>query len=147
MAGVQVFSVCDRPDLVGRLGEVGNDWPAFLLEDPVAKRGYGSVMDLFPDLQLAAMEDDRVVARMHVVPIAWAGAAALPDRGWDWAVESAVDHPTRDRSAVSLIEARVDPAQRGRGLSTQLLAAARSVFAGPGHQRPCWPGPAYRQSA
>jgi len=65
------------------------------------------------------------VARLHAVPIVWPGAADLSLRGWDWALESSTDTPTSDRSAVSLIEARVAVSHRGRGLSAVLLRAAR----------------------
>ena len=126
MASVEIVSVGERPELAERLRDVGNDWPLYMLEDPVSKSRYSSAIDLYPDLQL--VEDDHAIAVVHAVPIAWPETAELPDPGWDWALESAVDHPTDDRSAVSLLEARVDPARRGSGLSSQLLAAARTVF-------------------
>lgn len=132
MTSMQFFSLAERPDLVERFWEVGSDWPAFMLEDPVSANRYKPAVELFPDLHLLALENDHAIARVHAVPIRWPGADELPDRGWDWALESAVDHPTNDRSAVSLIEARVAPHRRGRGLSGQLLAAARDAFRGLG---------------
>ncbi len=125
---MQIFSLAERPDLAARFWDVESDWPAFMLQDPVSATRYKPAIELFPDLHLLALEDDQVIARVHAVPIRWPGADELPDRGWDWALESAVDHPTDDRSAVSLIEARVAPPQRGRGLSAPLLAAARDIF-------------------
>ncbi len=99
-----------------------------MLKDPVARTRYQLATELFPDLHLLALEDDQAIARVHAVPIPWPGADELPDRGWDWALESAVDNPTGDRSAVSLIEARIAPHLRGRGHSAPLLAAARNTF-------------------
>jgi len=128
MTAMQIFSLAERPDLAERLWDVGSDWPTFMLQDPVSATRYEPAIKLFPDLHLLALEDDHVIARVHAVPIRWPGADELPDRGWDWALESAVDHPTDDRSAVSLIEARVAPSERGRGLSAQLLTAARDAF-------------------
>jgi len=107
---MDTYSLAERPDLVDQFWGVGGDWPTFMLKDPVARTPYELATELFPDLHLLALEDDQVIARVHAVPIPWPGADELPDRGWDWALESAVDNPTGDRSAVSLIEARNRPA-------------------------------------
>lgn len=128
MTRMHTYSLAERPDLVDQFWDVRSDWPVFMLKDPVAATHYEPAVELFPDLHLVALEDDQVIARIHAVPIRWPGADNLPDRGWDWALESAVDNPRDDRSAVSLIEARVAPHQRGRGLSAPLLSAARDAF-------------------
>lgn len=91
---MQIHSLAERPDLVERFWDVEGDWPTFMLHDPVAANRYKPAVELFPDLHLLALEDGAVVARIHAVPICWPGADQLPDRGWDWALESAVDRPT-----------------------------------------------------
>jgi len=122
---LDVFSLAERPDLVAGFWSVPGDWPAFMLQSPVAARCYDRAVELFPDLHLVLLQGQDVVARLHAVPIVWPGAADLSLRGWDWALESSTDTPTSDRSAVSLIEARVAVSHRGRGLSAVLLRAAR----------------------
>lgn len=107
---MDTYSLAERPDLVDQFWGVGGDWPTFMLKNPVARTRYELATELFPGLHLLALEDDQVIARVHAVPIPWPGADELPDRGWDWALEPAVDNPTGDRSAVSLIEARNRPA-------------------------------------
>jgi len=52
MASVEILSVGERPELAERLRNVGNDWPLFMLEDPVSKSRYSSAIDFYPDLQL-----------------------------------------------------------------------------------------------
>lgn len=73
------------------------------------------------------------MARLHAVPIAWPGLDGLPARGWDWAMQTserrALTGDDGDRSAVSLIEARIAPDRRGEGLSAPLVAEARRRFA------------------
>jgi len=125
---LDVFSLAERPDLVAGFWSVPGDWPAFMLQSPVAARCYDRAVELFPDLHLVLLQGQDVVARLHAVPIVWPGAADLSLRGWDWALESSTDTPTSDRSAVSLIEARVAVSHRGRGLSAVLLRAARDKF-------------------
>ncbi len=126
---LELHSLADRPDLLDPGWEVDGGWPAFMLEDPVAAPRYVPAMHLYPDLHLVGLLDDRPVARVHAVPIAWHGADTLPDRGWDWALGEAVDHPRQDRAAVSLIEIRVDPSVRGRGLSHRLVEVVRRRLA------------------
>lgn len=132
MTRLDVFSLAERPDLVERMWSVPGGWPTFMLKSPVSATRYARATELFPDLHLLALEGEEIVARVHAVPIRWPGIGALPSRGWDWALESAVDDPVDDRSAVSLIEARVSLVHRGRGLSRLLLQAARDRFRGSG---------------
>jgi len=129
---LEVHSLADRPDLLDRGWEVDGGWPAFMLEDPVAAPRYVPAMRLYPELHFVGLVDDRPVARVHAVPIAWPGADSLPDRGWDWALGDAVDSPTQDRAAVSLIEIRVDLSMRGLGLSHRLVDVVRRRLAAHG---------------
>lgn len=125
---MRYYSLAERPDLVEAFWSIENDWPVFMGQDPVAATRYNRAVELFPDLHLVAMDGSKIVARVHAVPINWPGASQLPDRGWDWALESGVDHPPPSRSAVSLIEARIAPQYRGQRLSQPILAATRQAF-------------------
>lgn len=131
-SSLEVHSLADRPDLFERGWEVDGGWPRFMEEDPVAAPRYVPAMRLYPDLHLVGLVDDRPVARVHAVPIDWPGADALPDQGWDWALGKAVDHPREERTAVSLIEIRVDPSLRGQGLSHELVDTVRRRFGAAG---------------
>lgn len=128
LGDLEVFSLADRPDLAAAFWSVEGDWPTFMLMDPVAHRRYEAAAELYPDLHLCGVLDGQVVARLHSVPIDPAAIVDLPERGWDWALETGVDQPRDDRAAISLIEARISPAHRGRGLSSRLLAAALKHF-------------------
>jgi hypothetical protein len=122
-------TLAERPDLVGPMWRMANPWPAFLLANPVGDRLYAHAVSLFPELQLVVELDGEVVAKVHAIPFCWDGTDHdLPVRGWEAVIERGVrDHelgvaPT----AVSLLEARLDPAHLGAGRSAGLLAAARA---------------------
>lgn len=145
---MQTYSLAERPDLTVQFWEIDNDWPPFMGEDPVAATRYPRAVELFPDLHLLALDGEQPVARVHAVPISWPGLDGLPDRGWDWALESAVDHPTDERKAVCLIErgtsrycaARPGPQPSSFGRGTRKNAEA-------GNHRPCGSRAPQRQSA
>ncbi|SDS82715.1 GNAT family N-acetyltransferase [Microlunatus soli] len=131
---MQIVSLTDRPDLAGSFGEIPNNWPAFMQQSPVAARCFGPLLRNFPELQFLILDSNGTpIGRLHAVPIPWQGADALPDRGWDAAMEGALGlaEPT---PAVSLIEAMIDPAHNGRGLSSQLLQAVRERASGLGYR-------------
>lgn len=121
---MEIVSRAERPDLVPRLDVLPNQWPTFMQQSPAAPRAYGAMIKNFPELQLIMVENDQPIGRLHALPIPWTGPDGLPDRGWDAALEGADGLPEAT-SAVSLIEARIDPNRTGEGLSTELLMAAR----------------------
>jgi GNAT superfamily N-acetyltransferase len=125
-----MVTVAQRPDLVDSLWRVPADWPAYMLEDPVAAVFYGRLATTFPEHQLLALDGDgTVVGKVHSVPFRWEGEdRELPERGWDAIIERAfADHEAgREPTAVCLLEAMVDPRLRGGGLSKEMLIAVRS---------------------
>lgn len=125
---MQTFSLAERPDLVEAFWSIPGDWPAFMLEDPVADHAYEVAVAAFPELHLLVLDGDEPVARLHAVPFHGA-VEDLPARGWDHALQRAermaAKGVTPDLATVSLIEARVAVGRRGEGLSGALLEEAR----------------------
>jgi GNAT superfamily N-acetyltransferase len=124
-----VVTLAERPDLVGAMWSMANDWPAFMRNDPVAGVFFVQLPDAFPEHQLLALDGEgSVVGKVNSVPFAWTGDDGdLPERGWDAILERAFAERGRGAvpTAVSLVEARVVREQRGAGLSYRLLHAAR----------------------
>lgn len=124
-----VVTLAERPDLVGAMWSMANDWPAFMRNDPVAGVFFVQLPDAFPEHQLLALDEGgSVVGKVNSVPFAWTGDDGdLPERGWDAILERAFAERGRGAAptAVSLPEARVVREQRGAGLSYRLLHAAR----------------------
>ncbi|MBO0811559.1 MAG: N-acetyltransferase [Microlunatus sp.] len=130
---MRIVSMTERPELVPAVSKLPNQWPTFMQQSPTAHRLYGPMLETFGELQLIMVEGARPIAFLHAVPIAWDGPEALPDRGWDAALEGAFRLPG-PTPAVSLIEARIDPNRTGQGLSMMLLNAARERIRDLGYQ-------------
>jgi hypothetical protein len=124
-----VVTLSERPDLVEAMWSMPNTWPTFMQKDPVAGAFFGELPDAFGEYQLLALDEHgAIVGKLHSVPFAWSGSYDdLPERGWDAVLERAFIGRARGEvaTAVSLLEARVTPACRGKGASYELLDAAR----------------------
>ncbi len=136
---IRYLDLRSRPDLVSAMWAVPNPWPTFMQQDLIADLWYDQLPIRYPELQLLAVASDQggeqVLARLNAVPFRWTGSDQdLPDRGWDFALGTAFrpEMPT-GATAVSLIEARLDPRFAGRGLGAELLAAGREHVASLGY--------------
>lgn len=125
---VTIVNLAERPDLVGAMWAMHNDWPAFMQEDPLGDLFFGQLPELFPEHQLVALDDaGNIVAKVHSLPFVWDGSDAdLPARGWDAVLERGFTDQRRGRTpnAASLLEARIVAGQLSRGLSAELVRAA-----------------------
>ena len=135
---LELVALSDRPDLAQPVWHMADDWPAFMHHDPLGDALFAQLPDVFPEHQLAGLDPDgRVVAKVNAVPFAWDGTDEdLPVDGWDGVLLRGFRDRRRGTpaTAVSLLEARVDPALRGRGLSRVLLEAARAATVGLGYR-------------
>ncbi|MFE9022383.1 N-acetyltransferase [Streptomyces sp. NPDC007808] len=127
---LKISSLADRPEMLDRVVEMADSWPAFMGQDLVANAQYGRIPRELPQYVLFA-EDERgeVVAHAYSVPFALAaeGRGRLPARGWDevlvWAF---ADLRTGTRpDTVSAISIVVAPHVQGSGLSARMLSAMR----------------------
>jgi GNAT superfamily N-acetyltransferase len=134
---VQIVTLAARPDLVDVFDTLPHGWPDFMLHDPSAWN-LGTMMQLFPQGQLIALDGDRAVAKGHSTPIPWSGEANdLPEQGWDEVLGRAVRSATggrRPATAVSALEITVDPAHRGRGISAAMVTAMIEVTRSQGYR-------------
>lgn len=125
---VGIVSLAERGDLEDAMWRMPNQWPAFMLEDPVADRLFGLLPRDFPDYQLVAVDNDAVVGKLNMIPFRWDGTVDdLPLRGWDAVLERGfADHAAgRAPTAVSLLEARLIDTQLASGLASALLLAGK----------------------
>lgn len=138
MADVVVTTIAERPEYAGRLGDMTNPWPRFMMQDRVAEIVLGKVVSAFPEMQLIATVDDRPVARARAVPFTMdedrSPDGELPSGGWDavltWGM---LDHAAgRPPDRVSALEIVIDDSHIGTGLSAQMLHALRAAAAAAG---------------
>jgi hypothetical protein len=127
---VKLWSHAERPELVQRRAELGDAWDEFMYHDAVANAHWDRQYEEFPDLQLYLVgEDDRYLAECNAVPIPF-GPDALPEDGWDAAMEQAF--AGRPPVAASAIAITIGVEQRGRGLSRTMLEGMRAAVAARG---------------
>ncbi|MEU5685614.1 N-acetyltransferase [Streptomyces venezuelae] len=129
---LKITTLAERPELTDPLWNMAEDWPEFILHDPVGWSLIGRIVKDLPEYVLVATDEDdggKVVARAFSVPFALRarGTGELPDGGWDqvllWAF-SDLRHGKR-ADTVSAIEITVDETARGKGLSARMLDAMR----------------------
>ncbi|CAM5663042.1 hypothetical protein SALBM135S_00064 [Streptomyces alboniger] len=127
---LKITTLAERPELAGPLWGMAEDWPEFILHDPVGWSLIGRVLTDFPEYVLVATDTGgKVVARAFSVPLGLRARAgdALPDGGWDqvmlWAFSDLRHGNAPD--TVSAVEITVEPAAQGRGVSGRMLAAMR----------------------
>ncbi len=107
-------------------------WPEFMLHDAIADEYWGRLFDYFSDYQFGLLDErtNRAAAMGNSVPLCWdASLSGLPERGWDWAFQQAAeDHDAgRQPNLQCAIQVAIDPAYRGRGLSTQMVQGMRAI--------------------
>lgn len=68
-------------------------WPPFMWQGEVAKEHWGEFFERFKKYQsvLVEISENRVVAVGHSLPFRWdLELADLPEEGWDWVIEKAI---------------------------------------------------------
>jgi GNAT superfamily N-acetyltransferase len=129
---LSLLPLARHPDLVGRVRDMSKFWPDFMLKDPAAlllDRLFGDAsMEAFPDWQFAVTSENDpevVLGRVLSVPVPWPGdMAELPSRGWDAAIEAAMELGCRQGTPLSAcaLEITLSDEARGRGLSRACIA-------------------------
>jgi GNAT superfamily N-acetyltransferase len=139
-ASLRIHRLDHRPDLIKRVYEVDDTWPAFMSKDPVANALYWQVQSAFPQLCAAATdENDTVVATGRAVAFALdsPGRGTLPDGGLDrvmiWAMNDRLTGAQPD--IASAVEIAVGREHQGTGLSHRMLRALRDAVRAAGLPR------------
>jgi GNAT superfamily N-acetyltransferase len=130
-------SLAERPDLTDEVRGLSRFWPDFMLQDPTAvlmDRLFGGAdTEAFPDWQFAVLAEenpDVVLGRVLSVPVPWpADVAELPSRGWDAAIEAALELAVRQRGPLSAcaLEITLSDQARGQGLSRTCIAGLKEA--------------------
>jgi hypothetical protein len=130
-------SLAQRPDLTDAVRGLSRFWPDFMLQDPDAllmDRLFGGAdTESFPDWQFAVIAEENpnvVLGRVLSVPVPWpADVAELPSRGWDAAIEAALELAVRQRDPLSAcaLEITLSDHARGQGLSRTCVSGLKKV--------------------
>src|ERR1044072_3998126 len=93
---LEFVTLAERPDLVDAMWSMHNPWPAFMLHDPVSNAVWERLPETFPALQLLAIDDGEIVAKLHAAPFTWTGSDEdLPAHGLDAIITRAFSEDAR----------------------------------------------------
>lgn len=124
---MHVVRYVDRPDLLSVRHQALSalTFAEYLHHNDVGNRLWPRLYEEFPDLQLALVDDEELVAELHCAPLAWDGTLADLPAGWEDGFErsfAAVRPNTLHALAIS-----VHPDRQGEGLGARMLAEMRAV--------------------
>lgn len=123
MNDYRAVTLREEPSLLPAVRNViGSAWPEFMLHDAVADQFWDSMYELLPEFQIAIVDrrSGEVAAVANAAPVLMEDLnTTLPDRGWDWALETAISGLKSDLMANCLcgLSVSVAPGHRGKGLS------------------------------
>lgn len=121
---LEVVTVASRPDLEADMSEAfRGEWPEFIFHDPVAHELAEQVTELFPEYNLLALSDGRIVAGGWGVLVAWDGSPATLPAGYDGSLTQTVQD-AQTASAVNtlvVMAVAVRSGYQGQGLARQVL--------------------------
>ncbi len=127
-----ISTLAERPDLIGRVWDMPDQWDEFMNHDSVGESLFGSVVKSFRQLAVAVTDpSDEIIA--HGTAMAFRLDAderrSLPDRGWDqaliWAHQDLVRNVEPDTACA--LEVSVHTDWLGNGLSQRVFAALRDA--------------------
>ena len=125
---MRLVRYADRPDLLEIRFETlsRRTFPAYMHHNEPGGRYWARLYDDHPDLQLALVDGDALVAELHAVPTAWNGTRADLPSGWDEAFLRAFE-TTREATVLCALAISVSPVRQGEGLSERMLRAMREA--------------------
>ena len=123
---VPVYKRSDLSDQVEAITDIG--WPEFMLHDDYANKYFGALYDEFPEFQFIMVENNRVIALGNSIPLVWKNSLdALPERGWDWAIEHGVTKRGDKANLLCGLQVVIHPEEQGRGLSKMMIGYMRDL--------------------
>lgn len=115
-------------------------WPEFMLHDPVSDLYWASLFELFAEFQFGLLDSAtaRAAAMGNSVPLRWNQPLdELPECGWDWAFQQAVENCRAgiEPNILCAIQVALEPAYRGYGISTRMVQEMRAIGRSKGFTR------------
>ena len=128
--GLRIFTLAERPDLESKVRSLPDTFPEFMHHDAAVNRYWNSLFTDFADFQIAVCDaEGRVVAAGNCIPVFWDGTTEGLPAGLDGVLERGVEDLREERAptVVSALLVLVPHAHRGRGLSSVVLGAMKTV--------------------
>ena len=138
MSEIVITTLAERPEYLEPIYAFEDDWPEFMLHDPIANSMLGLVFKFFPEQCLVATEDGELIAHGRSIPFVFPdeNRTELPTGGWDRVLQWGIADQRQGRTpnVSSALEIVIRRTHLGRGLSHEMLAAMRKAVKAKGHQ-------------
>ena len=99
-------------------------WPEFMLQDPVAKKNWVKLFELFPEYQISLESDGEIIGTANSLPFHWdKDFKELPERGWDWVLEKGIKDKQEgiEPNMLNGLQIAVNREHQGQGVSSLIL--------------------------
>ena len=125
---MKVVRYADRPDLRAIRYETlaKPAFPEYMNHNVPGGKYWSRLSDDFPDLQLALLDGDELVAELHSIPTAWDGSDGDLPGGWDESFLRAYEGGRRPDVLCALAIA-VRPDRQGERLAARMLQEMRAA--------------------
>jgi len=125
---LKLVRYADRPDLRAVRFETLSKptFPEYMNHNVPGGKYWGRLHEDFPDLQLALLDGDELVAELHSIPTAWDGTDADLPSGWDEAFLRAYESG-READVLCALAISVRPDRQAEGLAARMLEAMRAA--------------------
>lgn len=126
-----IITYLDDPILVTETrGRISNEWPEFMLHDPVASN-LTDCYSKFPQFQFVMVDpiSENVVSLANSIPISYEGKIDdLPEDGWDWALQKGLEGKSKGNkpNILCALQIVIFSENRGRGISLHTANAMKN---------------------
>lgn len=113
-------------------------WPAFFAGDKVHVSYWTKIYEIFPDYQIALFDEEKnILAVVNSIPITWNGNKECLPAGWDAALLQGFEDKESNKNVDTLciLAGVVNPIYKNRGLSYQIINAAKTLASLHGYKR------------
>jgi GNAT superfamily N-acetyltransferase len=126
---IETVALAERPHLREQMRQLDEVWPAFLKNDHAVRRYWGSLDNVFPELQVVLYDAtlDHVIGKGHAIPTTWDGTAAGLPQGIDTVIKHGLISRPAAPDTLCALAVIVHPDRRGEGLSRLAIRAMIDV--------------------
>lgn len=115
----ELVTAIERPEIVEMSHDIAvRVWPEFMLNDPISDKYWNRMNELHPRFQFMLLEKKtgELAAFGNSIPVQFSGDLKdLPDKGWDWALESGCEN--KKANYLSAIQIMVPLERQSKGVS------------------------------
>jgi len=128
-----LVTLAERPEFEAEMPRLHSEnWPAYILADPVAAQYWGALFTTFAEYQYVLCDEhDALIGAGHAVPLVWDGTVSGLPAGWDAALAQGFHDRDARRPPTALcgLSVVVASSYQGQGLSEALVRAMKEIAA------------------